>query len=111
MGPRPFDGFRFSTDCDGDPYNLPSFTIVEDPPINTDNMMDYYVLKENRPLPPSCDDGDWCIEDIIDPLLKRLLDESESLAEYNMEIVESNIMVVRRCLWILHKLYLPSDRG
>lgn len=51
------------------------------------------------------------IGEAFDPFVKRLLEEPDSLKKYNMEVVESHVLVVCRCLWIIHKLSLLSDRG
>lgn len=52
------------------------------------------------------------IGETFNPLLKRLLEEPDSLKEYNVDVIESHVLVVCRCLWIIHRLSLLvlSDR-
>lgn len=103
--------FRFSESTA--PYaTLPVFTIAQDPLNDNSPTGECWVLIENR-LPRSAghsnrprDFGD----SVIGLLLKRLLREPNSLEKYHMEVVESHVLIFCRCLWIIHKLCLPSDR-
>lgn len=83
------------------PYSLgrilPSF-IIFSRPIRT---WECWFFVENRPPPLEEDRDDWCLQEVFDPLLKRLLQEPGSLEEYNMDVVKGHISVVRRCLSII----------
>lgn len=92
----------------------PALAIAQDPLSATRPLVGKcWVFMEGRPphirsrLPfPKLRD----IQEVLDPLLKKLLEEPDSLKEYNMEVIESHVLVLCQCLWIIRQLHLLSNR-
>lgn len=92
----------------------PALGITQDPLSATRPLVGKcWVFVESRP--PYVRDRHWVpnfrdIQEAFGPSSKRLLEEPDRLKEYHMEAIESHVLVLCRCLWLICQLYLPSDQ-
>lgn len=89
----------------------PTFSIVQDPLGATSSSVgEYWIVMGTQSRLRTARSYPQYIEQTFNHFLKRLLEEPDSLEEYNIEVAESHVLVVCRCLWFIHKLHLQSDR-
>lgn len=111
--PEVFDILFSFSNVEPWPRFYPALIITKDPlSVIRPSVGKCWVFMETQPPLPNnlLRSRIRVIGEAFDPFVKRLLEEPDSLKEYNMEVVESHVLVICRCLWIIHKLSLSSDR-
>lgn len=64
-----------------------------------------YMFCESRKPFPGSRGWEHCFQDIFDPFVRRLLQEPGSLVNYNIDVIDGHVEVVRRSLEIFSKGY------